>query len=258
MNKSIKKILLVGGFISLVIALFFVVCCEKAIIDNIQTTGKGGSMARFTISHDHLYVVDDKNLKVFNIEQANSPQYIRDIPVGLNIETIYPYKDYLFIGSEIGMYAYSIQAPDNPLFLSKIEHIQACDPVVVNDSLAFLTLRSGGDCRLGASANQLEIIDITDLKNLKVLKIYPMDTPFGLGIDGHLLFICHGDYGLGIYDFSNYRVSLNTIKRIYDLKTFDVIPFNKILFVIGETGFYQYSYANLDSIFLLSHIPVVK
>lgn len=218
-----------------------------------STTGKGGSMARFTITGNNLYVVDDRNLKVFDISVPDNPVYIKEIYVGISIETIFPHHNKLFIGSRNGMYIYNITNPSDPQFVAEMTHIISCDPVVVNDSLAFVTLRSGGDCRTSSNVNQLEIIDISDPANPVMRATHPMSTPYGLGTDSNLIFICHGKSGLGIYDFMKID-TLDNITTIENIETFDVIPYQKILYVIGPTGLYQYSYANPDSVYLLSHI----
>ena len=42
--------------------------------------GTGGSMARFTIANNHLYTVDNSNLKVFDLSSADSPEYKNNSP----------------------------------------------------------------------------------------------------------------------------------------------------------------------------------
>lgn len=247
--------LFLRSFVGLCLLLFSVVFltrCEKDS-QNANTTGKGGSMARFTIAKNHLYVIDNQNLKVFDVLQAETPVFITEINVGFSIETVFPYNNNLFIGSRNGMYIYNISNPDNPIFVTEVLHFISCDPVVVNDSLAFVTLRSGGDCRTTSNVNQLEIYNISNLNNPSLRSIHQMETPYGLGIDSNLLFICHGETGLGVYNISNVD-SLSLIRKISGIKSYDVITHNKILFVIGETGFYQYNYMNPDSIYLLSQI----
>ncbi|MDD3877863.1 MAG: hypothetical protein PHT69_14675 [Bacteroidales bacterium] len=241
----------------------FIICsivfasCDKSSNESMISSGKGGSMARFTIAYNHLYVVDDRNLKVFNIAQADNPQYIKDIHIGFDIETVFPYGNHLFIGSQNGMYIYNISIPDDPQFVSELIHVVSCDPVVVNDTLAFVTLRSGTECNPNGTVNQLQIIDIKNIFQPLLINSFDMQTPNGLALDSSLIFICHGEYGLGVYNFSN-SFNLQNLFQINNINAFDVIPNNKILFVIGESGLYQYSYQNPDSIFLISVIPVVQ
>ena len=41
-----------------------------------------------------------------------------------------------------------------------------------------------------------------------------------------------------------------------EINTFDVIPVNEILIMIGTDGLYQYDYSDLNEISLLSKIPI--
>jgi len=248
MNKRI-----VFKLSALIVIIILAHSCSKDYQYPNNATGKGGSMARFAIVADYLYIIDDQNLKVFNILQANAPVYLSDVHVGISIETVFAYKNKLFIGSQNGMYIYDITNPAVPQYISETTHFFSCDPVVVNDSLAFVTLHSGGDCRISSNVNQLEIFDITDVHNPSLIRTHFMNTPHGLGIDSCYLFLCHGDYGLGVYNFNN-MITLDTLFYIHNIKTYDVIPHNKTLFVIGETGFFQYNYAQIDSIYLMSQI----
>lgn len=213
--------------------------------------GKGGSMARFTVSGDYLYTVDNSNLNLFNISNSQHPVMEKAISVGWGIETIYPYKNYLFMGSQTGMFIYNNTDPANPQFISNYQHIFSCDPVVVNDSFAYVTLRSGSTCRTGT--NRLEVIDIKDLSNPQLLATYSMTNPYGLGIDQNTLFVC--DDGLKVYDTSD---PLNLkLKRKFNINAYDVIPDNGRLSVIGSDGLYQYSYSGTD-INLLSKITLTS
>ncbi len=61
------------------------------------------------------------------------PQLKGSIDVGFSIETIYSYKDKLFIGPSTAMYVYSLTDPAHPDKLGQAQHVRACDPVVAND-----------------------------------------------------------------------------------------------------------------------------
>lgn len=247
MNIILKKSLLLIPFI-----VFFLTACKKEY-QYQASTGQGGSMARFTIAGNSLYVIDNRNLKVFDILQVDTPVFVTEILVGNDIETVFSHNNMLFIGSRTGMYIYDVSNPAAPTYISEVTHFISCDPVVVNDSLAFVTLRSGGDCRTSANVNQLEIYDITNPASPLLKKIYPMDFPHGLALDAHMLYVCHGEMGFGAYDVSN-TDSIIERARFNDIHAFDVIYNNNLLLVIGETGFYQYNCANPDSIYLLSFI----
>ncbi|HEY0750025.1 MAG TPA: hypothetical protein VGD26_02650, partial [Chitinophagaceae bacterium] len=123
--------------------------------------GMGGSMARFTITRDRLYTVGDNELDAFNITDATNPNHTSNKPLPWGIETIYPFKDNLFIGSTSGMYIFSISNPDNPVQVGQFAHARSCDPVIADDNYAYVTLRSGSEC-LGYT-NQLDVVAVNNI-----------------------------------------------------------------------------------------------
>ena len=222
----------------------------------VMATGIGGSMARFTIMKNHLYSISNSNMQVFDIANLDEPIPGANLNIGWGIETIFPYKDNLFIGSQTGMIIYDNSDPDLPQHLSTFSHIMSCDPVVVEDDIAYVTLRGGTGCRNDFS-NQLDVIDISDLKNPRLLVTHPMTNPHGLGIDNSTLFICEGKAGLKIFDATDiYKIPKNMLAYYGDMDAFDVIPFNNTLIMIGNDGLYQFDYSDPENIQLLSSIAV--
>lgn len=215
--------------------------------------GQGGSMARFTLMDGHLYAVDDYSLRLFDVHQANKPQFVKDIQLGWGIETIFPYKQKLFIGSMTGLHIYDASTPSAPESMAVYEHIMACDPVVVNDDYAFVTLRSGTMCRLGQNA--LHVLDIRDLYHPKLLKSYEMENPHGLGLKDDHLYICEGDFGLKSFNAADVlHIGENLLEHHKDKPAVDVIPAPKSLIVTGPDGVCQYDYSNPAKLRLLSCI----
>lgn len=219
-----------------------------------SSAGIGGSTARFAITGDYLYAVDDRSLLGFNIS-APEPVNVSRKEVGWAIETIFPYKDNLFIGSMSAMYIYSIAQPEFPTQLSVYPHFTACDPVVVEGDFAFVTLRNSERCPQGV--NRLEVIDVQNLMNPKKVAFYQMLNPHGLGIDDGNLFVGEGDKGLRILDASDPN-NVKQLRHISDIKATDVIPFNNVLMVTGGDGIVQYDYSDINNLELLSTIPVVE
>ncbi|MFH1119377.1 MAG: hypothetical protein V1775_06100 [Bacteroidota bacterium] len=221
-----------------------------------SASGISGSMARFTINTDFMYAVHNNNLKVFNIAVTPGITTGNVVALDRQVETIFPYNNKLFLGTTTGMMVYDLSSPANPTFLSEFTHINSCDPVVVEGNLAYVTLRSGTQCN--GFTNQLDVVDISSLTNPFLVKSYPMYNPHGLGIDNHTLFICDGDAGLKVYDATDpMEIHMHQLAHYADIKTYDVIPYNGLLMMIGADGLYQYDYSDLDSLKLLSHIPVV-
>lgn len=226
------------------------------------SNGTGGSMARFTLYDKFLYAVSNSEMKLFNVQQPAKPALSSTVKMGGGIETIFPYKDKLFIGSQTGMLIYDNADPAKPKQLSVFQHARVCDPVVVNDNTAYVTLRSGNTC--GGSSNQLDVVDISNLASPRLLKSYPMRNPHGLGVDFPNLFICEGAYGLKSFNVNDpMQIDKNLQQYMEDLQAYDVIPMGgvsgrKTLLLIGKDGFYQFDYSNPARLRLLSKIPVSR
>lgn len=203
------------------------------------SVGEGGSMARFKIVSDYLYAVDSHNINVFEIQDLENPVAMEPVYAGFDIETIFNKGNNLFLGSKSGMYIYDITSPAVPSFISEFQHGTACDPVVVDDQYAYVTLRGGNAC--GATESGLFIVDISDIGNPVLAKSYGMDGPYGLGVRGNMLFVCDGESGLKVYDKSNID-ELKLLDHFKDIVTFDVIPMKDQLLMVGDEVLHQYRY----------------
>ncbi|WP_394990058.1 LVIVD repeat-containing protein [Emticicia sp.] len=218
-------------------------------------TGAGGSMARFTIYEDYLYTVSQSDLLLFNIKILNKPTQQLKINLGWGIETIFPYKDKLFIGSNTGMYIYDNKNPEKPERLSIFQHARACDPVIVHNDIAYVTLRSGW---CGTAPNRLDVVNVANLSSPRLIKSYDMKNPAGLGIDFPNLFICEGKYGLKSFDATS-ATNIMLQQHIEKIDAYDIITLEgKHLLMVGKDGLYQYDASNPKNLKLLSVIPVKK
>lgn len=219
--------------------------------------GVGGSMARFGIKANVLYVVDNNTLKILNIENKTSPVKITDIYPGWGIETMFLTQKNMFLGTSTGMIIYDITEPSAPLWKSFYNHVRSCDPVIVDDTLAYVTLRSGTNC--GGNINVLDVVNVKNIQSPQLVYTHPMTNPHGLGKDGDLLFICDGNAGLKVFDASDPRYIKDRLLYSYpSINAYDVIPIGGVLVMIGDDGLYQYNYSNLANISLLSKIETVK
>ncbi len=228
--------------------------CDSSFTDNGKigdsSTGHGGSMARFAVVQNNLYTVTPNSLKQFDLTEPSLPNMVDSIYLTATAETIFPYGNNLFIGTQNGMKIYDIGVSGYPVELSTYQHITSCDPVVVQDNYAYVTLNSNSDW-CNRNVNRLDIIDISNLYNPNRIAEYSMQGPQGLGVDGNLLFVC--DNGLRVYDITN--KSNIQLKQYFNINATDVIPHNNLLLVTGDDGIYQYSYDG-TSLTLLSKIPV--
>ncbi|RYY14498.1 MAG: hypothetical protein EOO04_30120 [Chitinophagaceae bacterium] len=217
--------------------------------------GVGGSMARFTIMNDRLYTVGFAELDVFNIVNAGDPSHTGHINLNWGIETIYPFKNKLFIGSQTGMYIFNVNNPDAPVAAGEFNHVRTCDPVIADDTYAYVTLRSGTTCQ--GFTNQLDILKLNNVTDPVHQKTYPLTNPHGLSKDGNILFICDGSDGLKVFDAADI-LNLKQVAHVTGIDTYDVIAMNKVALVIAKDGLYQYNYANPADLKLLSKIGITR
>ncbi|MBX2816809.1 MAG: hypothetical protein KTR24_12455 [Saprospiraceae bacterium] len=199
--------------------------------------GVGGSSARFTIAADHLYAVNDYQMKVYDLEDPCRPESRGEVNLGWGIETIYPFKNKLFIGSNSGMFIYSIDDPAKPLYETAFSHATACDPVVADDNTAYVTLRDGSACQ--GFENQLDVIDVSDVTFASLIKSYKMRNPHGLAIRENFLYICEGKFGLKILDRTKSH-DLEELSHLKDMDARDIIVLSPDHAVVtGREGIYQ-------------------
>ena len=204
-------------------------------------TGKGGSLARYTIAGNYLYAVDNHYLYAYSLADPAKPVKVYTSPINFDIETIYPYDNKLFLGSKTGLYIYSIDTAAKPRLVGEAKHARSCDPVVANDSIAFVTLKSSGNC--GPAVPGLYIHDIKNI-NLPILKTtVNLPDPVGLGLQDSILYVCCGNAGLKVFNVkSPYSPALLSTKT--DGNFVDVIPYDGILICYVQDGILLYNITN--------------
>jgi hypothetical protein len=221
------------------------------------SNGQAGSMSRFALYDHYLYTVGQSNLHLFDITNASKPVDFATVNIGWNIETIFPYKNKLFLGSTTGMFIYDNSDPSAPKQLANFEHGRACDPVVVHDDIAYVTLRTGNMC--AGTQNQLDLVDVSNASSPKLIKSYQMENPHGLSIDFPTLYLCEGDKGLKVFDVTDKNsVDQHLLSFNKDFHAYDVISLDKTLMLIGDDGFYQFDVSDPKNLRQLSKIPVKK
>ncbi|MDR1562114.1 MAG: hypothetical protein LBS54_03360 [Dysgonamonadaceae bacterium] len=222
--------------------------------------GINGSMSKFALYADHLYAASGSNMEIFDLKSGKPEKaFSGTLPYLYQVETMFSYKDNLFLGMPSGMVIYSLKNPVKPKYCSIVLHIDGCDPVVVDNDLAYITVRSGNLC--GQDINELFIVDVTDVnKPSQPLVHYAMNNPKGLGIDSdrQILFLC--DDGLKAFRITDDPQTLiaNKLTHLKGMDGYDLIPYNDILMMIADDGLYQYDYSDPENIRQISVIPVYQ
>jgi hypothetical protein len=216
----------------------------------------GGSMARFALLHQYLYTVNQGTMNLYNVSQPASPVSEGSVNLGRFVETILPYKNNLFIGSNTGMLIYDAANPAQPVFKGNFSHFYSCDPVVAQNGYAYVTLRNGTSCRQN-NINEMDVVNISDVSNPYMEGSLPLTNPKGLAIDGTNLFVCDGPSGVRLIDVSNVQ-SPKIVTTVGNIDAYDAIALNGILVVVAKDGLYQYDYHNFSNPKLLSKISIAS
>ena len=215
------------------------------------TGGGGSSFATFAVVDNELYRVDRDDLIVYDVTDAQKPAKVSSVHVDWDIETLYPTSNLLFVGGRLGMYIFDRIDPLHPKQLSKIEHTVACDPVVVEGTTAFVTLRQMGGC--GGGSDELMCVNIADPSQPKVVGEKPITTPWGLAVQNSQLFLSHGDSGYSLLDVS--KPDAPEVKANWPtLATRDFIWSGNTLFVMSQDNVYIYDVTNPLEPVLLSQV----
>ena len=201
-----------------------------------------------------MYAVDQSKLITFSLENAVKPLQVDEFPLDWGVETIFAMDTLIFVGTQTGMHMFDISQASRPGYLSGFEHVQACDPVVAQDTLAFVTLRSGTSCRNGI--DRLDILNVKDVRNPQLLHTIPMQNPHGLAVKGNYLFVCEGQFGMKVFEIKA-KGELEELKFYNNIRSKDVILSNdSTMIVVADDGIFQYDYSNVLNIEPLSQLRI--
>lgn len=229
------------------------ICFDGVPDTGSSTQGLNGSTSRFGLYRSYLYVIGSLYMHIFDLAGTEPVEAGADIELQGMPQTVFTYEDCLFMGTPSGMLIYSLKNPLSPEYCSTVLHVYGCDPVVVENDRAYVTIHSGNAC--GQSGNLLQVVDVSDVRWPVEIASYAMTRPKGLGIDRGTLFVC--DDGLKVYRADDpQQMMANCLLHAPDIKGEDVIPTGRVLIVMAEDGVYQYDYTDLNRITLLSKLPV--
>ena len=224
-----------------------------AAANSAQTTGTAGSEAAMTLIGDYLYLIPEPHsLDVVNITDSSHLTVSNNPMAGYDMETIFPVRNRLLVGSKEGVYVFSIDNPAQPTKLGEFKHGTSCDPVIADSNYAYVTLRSGTYC--GGASNELDVLNAQDLSQVSLLKTYSMTSPGGLGKDGSLLFVCDAPV-VKVFNAAD-PSNLQPLTTLPVSNAYDLIAANHLLMVISAGGLDQFDYSDPNHIVTLSHLSI--
>jgi hypothetical protein len=225
--------------LTLYIAIFvaFLFACESSSdVVSPSNASVGGSLARFTIMDETLIAIDQNEIKLFEIAQDGMITFSKSIEVGSGLETLFPKGDFLFIGTRVGMHIYRKAGRDFE-FISFTEHLESCDPVVANETHAYVTLRNGRSCSFGS--NLLDVYSIEDISSPQLIQSIDMEGPKGLSLTSSHLYVCDGEDGITIFEIlEDGRVKEQS--RVNGFNAHDAIVIGQILIIVADDNIYQF------------------
>jgi hypothetical protein len=246
-----KKILAFLGIVS----LFFGCSSDVSFSNDFSGggSGRGGSLARFTIVGNHLYVVNQNKLNTFDLGIGTKVSLTSTNEINAFAETIFPFKNHLLLGTRTGMFIYGLSSPANPNYISQYSHFASCDPVVAQGDHAYVTLRNGTPCFQGQ--NQLDVLDISNFSNPRLVNTTQMINPQGLSVEAEKLFICEGSNGFNLFELTDPSKPI-LVKKYSNVNAFDVIAIKEKLIITGDNGISQYHLDSNNELQLQSKISI--
>lgn len=203
-----------------------------------------GTMSRMEVADGYLNLITSSQLYTYDIS-GGSIISTKKQTIGNDLETIYHEDNKLFIGSKSSMTILNNNNPSEPYVLSSYWHEVSCDPVLPNDDIAYLTLRSVQDegCS-GGTVNLLKVIDISNPSSPSNITDVTMRSPYGMTISNDHLFIGEGANGITVMDITNPN-NPTEIFNTSSFKTYDVIKHpndSDIILVISDNDVKQLSF----------------
>jgi hypothetical protein len=244
---------LTGLLAALGLSLLLTGCTSADADPSPSAVSQASSAARMAVVDSVLFTIDGQTVRLFQLNTASTsaptPRPLGQVRLDVAIETIYPAGNYLFVGTQAGMYLYDVTTPQLPRRISHLQQAVSCDPVAVEGRWAYFTTRAGRSC--GSSLNQLLVVDL--LNPSQPARNYPLILPFGLGLDSTNVYVC--DTGLKVFDRG--QVPTLTQRDYFSIDAYEVLPSHGHLLIIGSTGLYQYKYDySTRSLRFLSVLPI--
>ena len=200
-----------------------------------------GTVNRIAKVEDNIYVVSKNNLIILDDKNfANKPLNYQGLKE--DMETIFPHNDNLFIGTRTSMDIFDISSPNNPREVFAFDHATSCDPVLPQDEVAYVTLRTGDFAECPGNTNALVVVDVSNLSKAKVKEEIQMNSPYGMAIIGNDLYVGEGKNGLKIFDITD-KLSPQLISEDSTIEAYDIIadPTNPSnVFIAGPNGLDQF------------------
>jgi len=241
------------------LALLLVACSKDAAFET--NPGKSGSITRFAVFQNNMYVLNLNEVQTYDITQKDRPVLVHRLPTDYGLETITIYDNTIFLGSTTALYILDISNPAAPVIQSKSDRLSdigfsGCDPVVVKGNYAFSTIKVIQNiCGNASTQSALVVYDITNKSAPVTLGVYPLDIPNGLGYKDNYLFICdEGIDQLRIFDITDPAMLTEYPQTVSITDPYDLIIDGQKMIVSSKTDFQIFDISDIVQIKKLGQI----
>ena len=221
---------------------FLLFSCSKDAAEGLP--GKSGSITRFAIFQDYMYVLNLNEVQTYDIKDREHPVLVHQLPTDYGLETITIYDNTVFLGSTTALYILDISNPAAPVILSQSDRLSdigfsGCDPVVVQGNYAYSTIKTIENvCGNFSAMSALVVYDVSDKSAPIALGTYPLSIPNGLGYKDHYLFVCdEGSDQLLVFDISDPAALVFTNYSVAITDPYDLIVDGQRMIVSTKTDF---------------------
>jgi len=222
-----------------------------AITDSLKRNST--SLSRFSIVGNTLCCVSNSSIKTYNIQNPGSPVYLSSNNMSNSILSLRPLRNNeLISGDKNGLSINKITTSGIISQIGAISSSQYYDPYIfIGDSLFLVQTRTS--YQANAYPDILFVYNAASLSVPKIAYSNLLHYPKDISCDSsNHLFVC--DSGLKVFDAS--IASKISLISHFKSDANRVLAYNDNLFIMGNTGLFQYRYT-AGSLNLISKINIV-
>src|SRR5687768_5501085 len=82
--------------------------CQKENMAPSGSEGKSGSITRFAVFNEHMYMLDQNKILTYSLANKEKPVQVNQLLTDYGLETIIVYDGFVYIGSRTALYILDI------------------------------------------------------------------------------------------------------------------------------------------------------
>lgn len=231
-------------------------CTKDAEIAADGPAGQSGSVTRFAIQGNYMYVLNMNEVQTYDITNRDQPRLVHRLSTDYGLETIVIYEGTAFLGSTTSLYLLDITThPEAPGIISTTNRVELlgfshCDPVVVKGDYAYSTIKVIANvCGSIGAESALLIYDISDQSRPILVDQRQMNIPNGLGYKDNYLMVCdEGTDAVEVFDITDPHSLVDTEIFIPVTDPQDLIISGNRMIVSAPTSFYLFDIQDVQHV----------